>query len=150
MSLQELESAFDLIEENGGGDFEGEKEASLIKGAAKALGLVFPPTYKEFLAKFGCGDIEGLEFYGLINNDFKNSSVPDAIWLTLDARKSGLPDYLILIYATGDGGYYALDTSQACENGECPIVSYELDGKVNKVADDYGSFLLAELKTVLS
>jgi antitoxin YobK len=150
MSLQDLQSAFDLIAEYGGGDFEGEKEASLIEEAEKALGIAFPPTYKKFLAKFGCGDIEGLEIYGLISDDFENSSVPDAVWLTLDERKSGLPDHLILVYATGDGGYYALDTSQANEDGECPVVAYELNGQVEKVADDYGSFLLSELRTVLS
>jgi len=91
-----------------------------------------------------------LEFYGLISNDFENSSIPDAVWLTLNERQSGLPHSLVLIFAVGDGGYYALDTSQVDKNYECPIISYELDGKTSKIADDYGSFMLSELKTVLS
>jgi len=91
MSFKELETAFNLVHEHGYGDFEGEKALSLINKAEKTLGLVFPPTYKKFLAKLGCGDIEGLEFYGLINDDFINSNIPDAIWLTLNERKSGLP-----------------------------------------------------------
>jgi len=149
MSLQDLEKAFDLIEENGG-DFEGEKDNALIAKAEKALGLRFPPSYKKFLSTFGCGDIDGLEFYGLIGDDFENSSVPDAIWLTLEERKSGLPQSLVLVYATGDGAYYGIDTSQVDSSGECPVVSYEMNGSMEKIADDYGAFLLSELKTVLS
>jgi len=150
MSLRDLELAFELIDDHGGGDFEGEKDSSLIGDAEKALNLVFPPTYKKFLTRLGCGDIEGMEFYGLIDNDFNNSSIPDAIWLTLEERKSGLPKHLVLVNAIGDGGYYALDTGQTNEDGECPVVAYELNGQAEKVADDFGSFLLSELKTILS
>lgn len=149
MSLQDLETAFDLIDGNGGGDFEGEKEQALISKAENILDLIFPPTYRKFLEMLGCGDIEGLEFYGLINDDFENSSIPDAVWLTLDERKSGLPKKLVLIYAAGDGTYYALDTSQVDDNKECPVVSYEINGGIERIADDYGSFLLSELQTVL-
>lgn len=148
MSFEDLEAAFDLINENGG-DFEGEKDEALIAKAEKALGLVFPPSYRKFLSKLGCGDIEGLEFFGLIGSDFENSSVPNAIWLTLDERKSGLPDNLILIYAAGDGTYYALDTSQVDSERECQVVSYDVNGKIAPVACDFGAFLLSELQTVL-
>ena len=150
MSDQDLDAALELIDVNGGGDFDGRKDSTLIEKAEKALGLRFPPTYKRFLAELGCGDIEGLEFYGIIGEDFESSSVPDAIWLTLDERKSGLPKNLILVYAVGDGTYYALDTSQVNSYGENPVVSYELNGSVKQVAEDYGSFFLSELKTVLS
>ncbi|MCH9609944.1 MAG: hypothetical protein S4CHLAM45_13300 [Chlamydiales bacterium] len=149
MSLQDLEKAFDLIEKNGG-DFEGKKDNALIAKAEKALGLRLPPSYKKFLSSLGCGDIEGLEFYGLISSNFENSSVPDAIWLTLEERKFGLPKSLVLVYTTGDGAYYGIDTSQVDSNGECPVVSYKMNGNMEKVADDYGAFLLSELKTVLS
>jgi hypothetical protein len=150
MSTQDLETAFDLIEANGGGDFEGPKEDSLINKAEVVLGLTFPSSYRRFLATLGCGDIEGLEFYGLVRDDFEHSSVPDAIWLTINERKAGLPNNLVLIYAAGDGTYYALDTWQVDDSGECPVVSYDVDGEIEKIADDYGSFLLSELRTVLS
>jgi hypothetical protein len=149
MSNQDLEAAFELIDDNGGGDFEGQKDSALIEKAEVALGLRFPPTYRKFLAKLGCGDIEGLEFYGLIGDDFESSSVPDAIWLTLNERNSGLPSNLVLIYATIDGGYYALDTAQINSDGENPVVSYRLNGSTEKIADDFGAFMLSELKTTL-
>ena len=149
MSSQDLEAAFELIDENGGGDFEGPKSSALVEKAEVALGLRFPPTYRKFLAELGCGDIEGLEFYGLIGDDFESSSIPDAIWLTLNERKSGLPSNLVLIYATGDGAYYALDTNQVNSDGENPVVSYEVNRSTKKIADDYGAFMLSELKTML-
>lgn len=149
MSNRDLDEAFELINEHGGGDFEGKKDFSLIEKAEAVLGLRFPPTYKKFLMELGCGDVEGLEFYGIIGVDFENSSVPDAIWLTLNERESGLPSSLIIIYATGDGTYYALDTDQVSADGENPVVSYGLNGRTEKIADDYGSFMLSELKTVL-
>ena len=150
MSYKDLFSAFELIDENGGGDFEGGKDPALIEKAECTLGLKFPPTYRTFLEKLGCGDIEGLEFYGIIDGDFEKSSVPDAIWLTLNERKSGLPTSLILIYSNGTGGYYAIDTSQIYSNGESPIVSYALNGSIEKISDDFGSFILSKLRTVLS
>ena len=150
MSDQDLDTAFELIDVNGGGDFDGKKDSTLIEKAENALGLRFPPTYKRFLAELGCGDIEGLEFYGIIGEDFERSSVPDSIWLTLNERKSGLPKNLILVCAVGDGTYYALDTSQVSSNEENPVVSYELNGSVKQVAADFGSFFLSELQTVLS
>jgi len=150
MSIQDLDKAIELIAKNGGGDFEGEKDPSLVEKSEKMLGLKFPPTYKKFLHTLGCGDIEGLEFFGIINDDFENSSVPDAIWLTLDERKKGLPNNFILVYAAGDGTYCAIDTSQVNSNNENPVIAYTPDGSTKTIADDYGSFLLSELKTVLS
>ena len=149
MSFQDLQRAFELIDDNGG-DFEGNKSGSLIAKAEQELNVSFPPSYKKFLSVYGCGDIEGLEFYGLINEDFENSSVPDAVWLTLSERQIGLPRELILVYMTGDGIYYAIDTGNVSDNGESPIVAYELDGLTRKVYNDYGLFLLSELLTVCS
>lgn len=150
MSIQDLDIAIELIAKNGGGDFDGKKEFSLVDKAEKTLRLKFPPTYKKFLNVLGCGDIEGLEFFGIINDDFENSSVPDAIWLTLDERKEGLANNLILIYAAGDGTYCAIDTSQVNSSNENPVIAYMPDGSTKVIADDYGSFLLSELKTMLS
>lgn len=150
MSIKDLETAFKIIGENGSGDFEGRKDNALIEKAEKVLGLIFPPTYKRFLAELGCGDIEGLEFYGLIGEDFNNSSIPDAIWLTLNERKYGLPKNLVLIHSVGDGVYYALDTDQINPDGENPVVSYELNSITEKVATDFGEFMLSQLSLALS
>ena len=142
MTEHDLYRALQLINKSGRGDFEGKKEVALIEKAEKKLGLTFPKGYRIFLKELGCGDIIGMEYYGIINDDFENSSVPDAVWLTLEERKSGLPRYLILIGATGDGAYYAIDTSQFSTDEENPVILYEINGNMKKVADDFGSFFL--------
>ena len=149
MSFQDLEKALKLIEDNGG-DFAGKKSDDLIAKAEQALVLKFPPSYKQFLNKLGCGGIEGSEIFGVIDENFEKAGIPDGIWLTLDERKSGLPEYFVVVSEVGDGAYYVLDTSQVDVDGECPVVTYEINGSSEKVADDFGSFLLSELQEVLS
>lgn len=153
MSMLQLQKAFEIIDNNSHrADFEGVKEEELISLAESVLGVVFPPTYREFLSKYGCGDIAGCEFYGLINGDFEGSGIPDAIWLTLEERKdSDLPENLVVVYALGDGSYHALDCSVTDQAGECPVVEWiPGSSKVGKglevIADDYGQFLLQKIE----
>lgn len=148
MGMRELREAFRLIEENDG-DFDGPKEPSLVDSAANALGFRFPPTYRRFLETYGCGDISGIEIFGVIDDNFKNNGIPDAIWLTLRYRKTGLPERYLLISSDGDGAYCALDADQADENGEYQVVRYEIDGAVFPLSKDFGTFLLSEIESAL-
>jgi cell wall assembly regulator SMI1 len=143
--------AVDLINGSGDGDFEGEKSDSLIEKAEKILNLKFPPTYRRFLKEFGCGDIAGEEFYGLINDEFVNSTVPNGIWLILNERKNiSLSKDYVLISATGNGNYYALDTAHINDAGECQVISLSLNGeKLEVVAEDFGNFLYNTINAVL-
>lgn len=147
--MADLEQAFALIERNEeGADFDGVKPEGLLAKAEQALGLTFPPTYRAFLGKLGCGDIGGAEFYGVIKDDFENSSVPDAIWLTLDERKSSsIPSSYIVVGSTGDGGYYVIDCSTSSNDGENPVVEWwpGLDQQ-KPVAGDYGEFFLRSIR----
>lgn len=152
MSMSDLLKAFDLIEQNESeSDFDGEKPESLLRKAEEALGVTLPATYRLFLSRQGCGSIAGEEFYGVITADFENSSVPDAIWLTLNERKSSqLPRGLVLIGATGDGGYYAIDRSQVAADGESPIVEWWAGPRTaKKVANDFGEFLLRRIRAAI-
>ena len=148
MKSNDLYKAFELIDKNRS-DFDGEKSEELIKKAEKALNLSFPPSYRNFLKVLGCGNIMGLEFYGLTNDNFVNSAIPNAIWLTLDERRLGLPNHLVLIYGVGDGSYYAIDTNTKFVGNENPIVHYSFGEITCRIADNFGSFLLEELQTVL-
>lgn len=156
MSMLQLQKAFGIIENNSGqADFEGAKEEELISLAESALGVVFPPTYMEFLSKYGCVDIAGCEFYGLVNGDFEGSGIPDAIWLTLEERKnSDLPDNLVIVYALGDGSYHALDCSVIDQAGECPVVEWipgssKSGQALEIIAQDYGQFLLEKIESAI-
>ena len=137
-----LKNAFQYIDENESSDFVGPIDESVIAKAEEEIGMEFPPSYKQFLKRYGCGDVDGKEIFGIIDADFKNSSIPDAIWLTLEERKSGLNPKLLLVYAVGDGTYYAIDFKVVNTQQEHPIVSVYLNEIGEKVADSFASFLV--------
>lgn len=155
MTMADLEEAFRLIDANEDADFVGERSDHLIVQAEAALKHSFPPTYKTFLTRYGCGAIAGCEIYGVIKDDFVNSSIPDAIWLTLRERMSHAEcEELILIAATGYGSYFAIDCEQSGEAGEHPIVEWwpgfpQSRDNPRKTANDFGEFLLQELRDSL-
>jgi hypothetical protein len=149
MSLSDLRLAFELVERSGDGDFVGPQPESRIARAEQVLGLLFPPTFREFLKRLGCGDTFGEEFYGLINDDFEARGVPNLIWATLDERRrANLPRSLIVVGATGDGGLYAIDVSQKTPDGESPVVEWWLGSPPYQriVAEDFGAFLWQSLR----
>lgn len=143
-----FEKTANIIVGLGGGHFSGPKSDKLIDKAQETLGVNFPNSYKEFLREYGCGSVEGIEIYGLIDGDFLNSGVPDAVWVTLQERKLGLPNNLVIVYSTGYGPVFALDTAKFDDIGECPVVSYVGVSECEKVADSFAEFLLSELKTI--
>jgi SMI1-KNR4 cell-wall len=153
MSMSDSQKAFELIDNLAGADFHGPKPESLILKAEAALGLTLPPTYRAFLSRYGCGSVSGFECYGIIDGDFENSGVPDAIWMTLRQRRSsGQPASLVLVSETGDGGFYAIDLDQKDREGESPIVEWwpQLQGATGNrrmVARDFGAFLLEQVQS---
>lgn len=155
MSMKEAEQAFELIENQKSKRFSGIKPDSLILKAQQALGITFPPTYRAFLSRYGCGHVAGEEFYGVVDDDFENSSVPDAVWLTLDERKSGTPNSLVIVASTGDGGYYAIDLDKKNNEEESPVVEWwpgipNAEGNRRVVAADFGTFLLQQVRAAVS
>lgn len=152
MSMSNLEQALDLIRDNeDSADFVGPRDLLLVESAEAALGLTFPPTYRRFLLEMGCGDIAGVEIYGLIDGNFAHSTIPNGIWLTLDERRTTkLPRPLILVSETGDGGYYAIDRGHIDSQGESPVIVWfpglsTMGGEVEQVGEDFGAFLLERL-----
>ena len=151
MSMQDLELSMRYIEEDGSGDFEGPKTDALVQLAEQRLGVKFPPTYKEFLLRLGCGDIAGVEFYGIIDENFDDSAIPNGIWLTLHRReKFGLDPAVLLVGQSGEG-YYAIDTSQTDDFGECPVVDWIPIPKeqLEIIAPDFGKFFLDRIQEAL-
>ncbi len=154
MSMTDLKSAFALVAEHEDqADFVGPRDASLIEQAELALGVRFPPTYREFLTRLGCGDIAGEEFYGVIQPNFEKSGVPDAIWMTLDTRATTpTPKSYVVTGAVGDGRLYVLDTAQRDQDDECPVLIWEpwpdaRDPEI--VAPSFGTFLKGSVSDAL-
>jgi len=149
MGMQELKLALDLIQRNPDRClFAGEREETVIKLAEDALGFSFPPTYRMFLERLGAGSFGGEEIYGVIDENFVDSGVPDAVWTTLRGRREwGLPDQLLVVYFDGGTDYFALDTSKRNDDDESPVVVWHPglsspDSVPETVASDFGRFLL--------
>src|SRR4030042_816764 len=148
MSIKDLEMAFEILKEKKC-HVSGQKPLEYIDKAEKVLGLKFPNSYKEFLLKRGCGNVRSYEFYGIVDDDFENSSVPDGIWLTLDEREKNnlLHEYILI--GDANEGWYALDTSKMNNEGECPVVIWQHHSlpkeKIEVIASDFGKFFLDQV-----
>lgn len=156
MATEDILIGVDLALKNGCQiDLAGEKSLDLIKKAEITLELKFPPSYKEFLHAFGCGDIAGHEFYGITDFDFTNSGIPDAVWITVRERiDSNLPRQFLIIGEQGNGAYYVLNCE--CEGAECPVILWwpglSLADQIKDaeiLAQDFGSFFVELIKNSL-
>ncbi len=149
MNSDDYTHAKALIDEIGG-DFDGQKSEGLVAKAESALGIRFPPSYRSFLLDYGCGGFDGFEVYGLIDENFIDSSVPNGIWLTLNERSGiGLEKNFVIVGSGGDGTYLALDTGSQDENGEAPVVRLSVEGeKFEIVAPSFGSYLLSAVQSL--
>ena len=136
-------------------DFVGEIPSGIITKAEEALKLEYTGSYLDFLQNFGSGDFNGEEIYGIVDSDFEDSSVPDAIWYTLQERKeTNLPSNLLIIYDTGSEELLCLNFNDCDKTGEPKVVSYmpgidmdEQDFEI--IAESFGDFLLELLEDSL-
>ncbi len=149
MSVENYQKAKQIIQSNEDmADFIGGRTNELIKLAEEKLGVKFTGMYLDYLHTFGAGNFGAQEIYGIINDDFENSSVPDAIWYTLTERKEiNLPNNLLVIYDTGSDELFCLDFNQLDEIKEPKVVSFvpgiELERQRYEInAKDFGDFLL--------
>jgi len=140
MPMADYERAVALIEENEDeADFAGPRPPELIERAEQAADVRFPPTYRRFLSEYGAGNLGSTEVYGVIDDDFENSSVPDAIWHNLTSPREGLFSF----YAVGEGTEFCLDTTRTTPDGEMPVVAIDPSAEAREeVAPDFGSAFL--------
>lgn len=132
-------------------DFLGPRPESMISAAENVLNLKLRGSYRDFLMRFGTGNIGSYEIFGITTGEFENSSVPNAVWYTLTERKTyNLPENLFIIYDTSSDELYCLDFSEKKEI-EPPVVSYapgiSMDyQEFRVVAQSFGDFLLEILE----
>lgn len=147
MSMLDYEIAVEKIADYAAlQDFSGMKPNTIVVAAEQILGYPFPETYRRFLSEWGAGSFGSSEIYGIVNDDFEHSSVPNGIWYTLKLRmESFIPPTLVAIYDVGDGELFCLDLS-AMHDNEAPIVTFtpggSLDQRREQIAEDFGRFFL--------
>lgn len=146
--MHQIEEALNIIAEHPElATFAGPRDRELVARAEEALGGSFPPSYRSFIEQLGAGNFGAFEVYGVVNQDFQNSAVPNGVWLTLSERADEtVSGGTILIGSTGDGGYYALDLGD--QDGAVSII-WPGSEAAEVVSDDFGSFLLEGVKQQL-
>lgn len=147
-----LEKAFKIIENDPFDDayFAGPKSENLILEVEKVLNLKLPTDFIKFIKNYGAGSILGNEFYGVIDDNFYDSSIPNFVWLTLQSRKEyDLPENFAVIAESLDGNYVVLDCS-SCDWENCSVLewipSIPMEKQnLNTIAKSYSQFLFETL-----
>ena len=140
MNLDPLEEALRGLDH----EFYGGVPQEAIVEAAATLGVAFPPSYVDFLRRFGSGYISFQELIGLGGPPHL-----DVAKLTTYLReRSGIsifPRRLVPVLADGFGNYDSLDTS--APGPEYPVVHWLHDGGEQQtprvLASSYADWLRA-------
>jgi hypothetical protein len=150
MSMADYTNAKSIINTNPSRSrFVGSRPESLVEKAEQALGVRFSQTYRAFLLEFGAGSFGSAEFFGVIDEDWNESSIPDGVWYTLNERaENNLPSNLVVIGDTGTGEFFVLDLIHP----EGPVFVVDPSdpiGTREAVAPDFGTFLLERVREVV-
>jgi len=97
-----------------------------IASAEVELGLLFPPSYRLFLSRFGASLGNGIEIYGL--PPFTDSDQPpqwsDVITATVRLRPNSLPENSVEISHDGMEHGYFLQCSTSDSQFEGPVIEW--------------------------
>lgn len=147
MENMKLLKAFELIEKfrNPNDYIAGPKTDKQIMDMESILNVTLPPSYKEFIRKYGSGGIRSKDFFGIDKSVEESESVVS----TLNNRKYDLPLKYVIVTNDGDGSYCAIDCSNKNKNGESPVIRWASFFKPEKIAEDFGEFMLADLENML-
>ena len=143
MSLERYRKARELIANAGQGDFEGPKPESLVARAEAALGLTFPPSYRQFLLDLGCGDVAGFEVLRRGGRGLRRLRGPGRHLAHAGGARATVSTRASSSSAPwGTGRYDCLDTAHLDASGEAPVVQLSADFEDPvKLADSFGEYL---------
>lgn len=129
---------------------------NLIYKAEKKLNLKITGIYRDFLRKYGFLSFGSEEIYGIVDDNFEKSSIPDAIWYTIKQRKeANIPNSLLIIYHTGGDEVFCLNFNNINNQGDPNIISYipgvQIEIKNCEIIyEDFGTFLLDRVNMELN
>lgn len=154
MSMDDLRRAIVIVEANPArASFVGPRDPALIATVESVLGGQLPATYHEFVRRLGAGNFGSFETYGVIDDEFENSAVPDGVWATLKTRReAGLPNDVVVVGDTGDGLYYCVKLQEGRAESSVFIYQPGVDADQQQsyvVAQDFGEFFLNGVRAQL-
>lgn len=119
----------------------GPQPAEAIAALEGALGVVLPPSYQNFLIRFGGAAIYDSTVSGIIDGQPLDETAGSLYGDTRRFREDrSLPDHLLVVQPDDDAPY-CLDTSTRRKDGEFPVVCFELHSKhAGKIAEDFGTW----------
>ena len=147
--IMSINTALKIIEDNlEESDFAGKIESDIINKTENILGVKYPKSYRKFVENYGCGDIFGIEIFGIISDPITDTqAIPNSLWITNEFKNKGLPKGYVIISETGDGSYYVINTNIKNKDNESPIYIWNpFNLKEKKVSESFGHFLLTLLK----
>jgi hypothetical protein len=157
MGMEKLTTAIRMISEHPElSEFVGPRPAAWIAAAERCLNVRFPPTYRTFLLELGAGAFGSVEFFGVVDDNWEDSGLPDVVWLAMRAQREGwLPQGIVPIYDDGMGNWLVLNLREPWSSGEPNVVAWEMgrsqpDANLEIIAPNFGAFLLDEVNDVLS
>ncbi|GGZ89809.1 MULTISPECIES: SMI1/KNR4 family protein [Streptomyces] len=123
-------------------------DVGTMAAAESDLGVPFPPSYRRLIEEFGTWDIAGEEFLGVYQTPSLGQKLLGSVVETLDARsRYGMPSDLIVAMFDGMGGLVVLDSSQADQDGEYPVLVWNPGiadrESMERLGDNFGSFAFA-------
>ena len=147
MSWQNFINAIELAKQCEFYTIKGERSGEIVAKAEELFGHKFSSQNYEFLKNLGYLSFVGNEFYGMLTDDFSGTYFGNCIEATLqDRMELNLPLQWLTIYDFDDGYMGYLDYSQLDEHGEPSVIMAIHNGmeyvKIEKVAEDFGDFLL--------
>jgi len=155
MSLQNFVRAIELAKKCEFYTIAGEKSEEVVLKAEELFGYKFSKQNFQFFKHLGYLSFFGCEIFGIIKDDFSGKYTGCAIEAALSDRKSNnLPAEWLPIYYFDDGYMGYLDYGQLNDEGEPPVIMSLYNGEryeaPEKVAEDFGDFLLQVVSTQLS
>ncbi len=124
-------------------EFFGPQDDDKIDELEASLGVALPPSFRAFLRRYGGGGITGEWISGIYKGQPLLRQAGTVYGDTLRFREQcKLPPHLVVIYSQDDEVVWCLDTAKRRQDGENPIVSFDVDARSLPlpVADSFGGF----------
>ncbi|MGW3289471.1 SMI1/KNR4 family protein [Streptomyces sp. NPDC001002] len=127
----------------------------LIARAEAEMALAFPPSYRLLIEEFGTWETPPTEFLGVYQTPLAGDRLLGTSAYTVEDRTAlGLPHHFMVLMHDDVWEVVVLDTSRPDEDGEYPVYAWNTGvlngGLMEKIADSYGEFALAECQQKLS
>ncbi len=135
----------------------GPVSEEVVAAAEEKLGYPFPPSYREFVLRFGTlalpSDIAVVhDFIGIPKDASKTTEPCNVVEQTLAARAENRigPNLLVVGLGAQAAEWFCLDAARPQESGELPVVLFDArDNHVDQVFyDDFGAMLREVLEFV--